>query len=119
MKYCVLTFGCRTNQADSFDVERELRAQGHVPATPEAADLVVVNTCTVTAAADQAARSAIRRVARANASARIVATGCYATRKPLEVGELPGVFALVPNSGKDHLLRTIATSANPFGGRTA
>ena len=75
------------------------------PRPPAAADVVVVNTCTVTAAADQAARRAIRRVARLNPSARIVATGCYATRKPEDLASLPGVSALVPNGGKGAIAR--------------
>jgi threonylcarbamoyladenosine tRNA methylthiotransferase MtaB len=64
VKYSIHTFGCRVNQADSYDMEESLRARGAVAAPAEAADLVVVNTCTVTAAADQGARNLIRRVAR-------------------------------------------------------
>jgi len=100
MKFSVLTFGCRVNQADSCAVESEFRARGGVLAGPEAADIVVVNTCTVTAAADQAARNAIRRVARVNPSARIIATGCYATRRPAELSRLQGVTDVVPNPAK-------------------
>jgi threonylcarbamoyladenosine tRNA methylthiotransferase MtaB len=62
--------------------------------------VVIVNTCSVTAAADHSARTAIRRIARVNPRARILATGCYATRRPDEVGRLPGVARLVPNHGK-------------------
>jgi len=104
MRFCVLTFGCRANQADSCDVEQQLRANGGAPSAAEAADVVIVNTCTVTAAADQAARTAIRRIARLNPGARIVVTGCYATRNPSEVALLPGVSALVPNSAKAAIL---------------
>ena len=80
MKYSVITFGCRVNQADSLGFEEELLASGAAAASPEEADLVVVNTCSVTASADQGARQTIRRVARVNPAARIVVTGCYATR---------------------------------------
>jgi threonylcarbamoyladenosine tRNA methylthiotransferase MtaB len=100
MKYSVLSFGCRTNQADACEIERELRAGGGVPAPSDSADVVVVNTCSVTVAADQAARNAIRRVARLNPRARILATGCYATRRPDEVGLLPGVARLLLNDAK-------------------
>jgi threonylcarbamoyladenosine tRNA methylthiotransferase MtaB len=100
MKFSVLTFGCRANQADSCQIERELRAGGGAPAASGSADVVVVNTCSVTAAADQAARHAIRRIARTNPRARIVATGCYATRKPDALKQLPGVSRLVPNCEK-------------------
>ncbi len=99
-RYAVLTFGCRANQADSCEIEREMRAGGGVPSAAASADIVIVNTCTVTATADQAARQAIRHVARVNPRARILATGCYATRRPDEVGRLPGVALLLPNTGK-------------------
>lgn len=71
------------------------------------ADVVVVNTCSVTAAADQAARHAIRQVARLNPNSRVVATGCYATRRPDEVTRLPGVVRLVPNEEKGALSRQL------------
>lgn len=100
MKYTVLTFGCRANQADACDLERQLRSSGGLAADSTEADLVVVNTCTVTAAADQAARTAIRRIARTNPSARIIATGCYATSRPDELRQLPGVVSVVPNRDK-------------------
>ncbi len=104
MKYSVITFGCRVNQADSLGFEEELRAAGAIAAGPDAADLVVVNTCTVTAASDQRARQTIRRVARDNPSARIVVTGCYATRRPDEVAVLPNVVCVVPNDDKPRLI---------------
>ena len=104
MKYSVITFGCRVNQADSIGFEEDLLAAGAVAGPPDAADLVVVNTCSVTAASDQGARQTIRRVARDNPGARIVVTGCYATSRPEEVGGLPNVFRVVPNDDKPHLL---------------
>lgn len=94
MKFCVLSFGCRTNQADSCRIERRMIEDGGVSSAPDTADVVVVNTCTVTAAADRAARNAIRRVARLNPRARILVTGCYAARRPDEIGRLPGVTLL-------------------------
>jgi threonylcarbamoyladenosine tRNA methylthiotransferase MtaB len=103
MKFSVLTFGCRSNQADSCRIERDARARGGVPAAPGTADVVVVNTCSVTGAADAAARRAIRGLARANPRARIVVTGCYATRKPDDLGRLPGVVRLLPNDEKPAL----------------
>jgi len=105
MKYAVITFGCRVNQADSLGLEEELRAGGAVAASPDAADLVVVNTCSVTATSDQGARQTIRRVARDNPSARIVVTGCYATRSPQEVAALPNVVRVVHNDDKPLLIK--------------
>ncbi len=103
MNYSILTFGCRVNQADSMAIERDLRARGGVAVQSADADVIVVNSCSVTATADQGTRQAIRRAARDNPRARIVVTGCYATRCPDEVAALPGVVAVVPNAQKDAL----------------
>lgn len=111
MKYSVITFGCRVNQADSLEFEEALRMSGASPAPPDRADLVLVNTCSVTAAADQGARQAIRRVARANPDARIVVTGCYATRRPNEVADLPHVAQVVANDDKPRLVRLLRTAS--------
>ena len=113
MKFAVVTFGCRVNQADSFGLERELRAVGGSAAPVEAADVVVVNSCSVTASADQGTRQAIRRIARTNAAARIVATGCYASRAADEVAALPGVVAVVPNVEKEELATRILDVVEP------
>ena len=104
MKYSVITFGCRVNQADSLAIEGSLRARGAVSASPDDADVVVVNTCSVTAAADQGARQTIRRIARNNPDVQIIVTGCYATRRPEDLRDLPNVAHLVPNPQKDDLL---------------
>jgi threonylcarbamoyladenosine tRNA methylthiotransferase MtaB len=107
MKYSVITFGCRVNQADSLGVEEDLRAAGAMTAPPREADLVVVNTCSVTATADQGARQTIRRIARENPTARIVVTGCYATRQPDEVAALPNVVQVIPNDAKPRLIQLL------------
>jgi threonylcarbamoyladenosine tRNA methylthiotransferase MtaB len=104
VKYSVITFGCRVNQADSLGFEEELIASGARPSPPDDADLVVVNTCSVTASADQGARQTIRRIARDNPTTRIVVTGCYATRRPEEVAALPNVVRVVPNGSKPRLV---------------
>ena len=108
MKYSVLTFGCRVNQAESLAIERELAARGGSPAPAADADLVLVNSCSVTATADQGTRQAIRRIARDNPRARIVVTGCYATRRPDDLRELPGVVHIVPNGRKDTIVSDLA-----------
>src|SRR5947207_826776 len=120
VKYSVITFGCRVNQADSLGFEEVLRERGDRAVPAEEADFVLVNTCSVTASADQAARQAIRRVARNNPRARIVVTGCYATREPASVSELQNVIAVFPNSEKPRLLpllteRGVLTTAERFG----
>ena len=100
MKYAVVTFGCRVNQADSLGFEEELQQAGGAAVAPEEADLVVVNTCSVTASADQGARQTVRRIARENPGARVVMTGCFATREPEALTALPNVLRVVPNGTK-------------------
>ena len=104
MRYAIATFGCRVNQADSLQLEMRLRAGGGTRAPLDEADLVVVNTCSVTATADHGARQTLRRVARLNPDARVVATGCYATRAGDEIAALPGSPDVVPNDEKDTLV---------------
>jgi threonylcarbamoyladenosine tRNA methylthiotransferase MtaB len=120
VKYAVVTFGCRVNQAESLAIEGAMRARGATAVSPDEADVVVVNTCSVTASADQGARQTIRRIARANPSVRVVVTGCYATRQPGDVAMLPNVRRVVKNADKDTLVDAIAediglTTARRFG----
>lgn len=116
MKYAVVTFGCRVNQADSFQIEEQLIAAGGTASDSHDADLIVVNTCSVTSSADQGTRQIVRKIARENPGARIVVTGCYATRRPDEVADLPGVVQIVPNDRKDQLAQEIGlTTAERFG----
>ena len=99
-------FGCRATQADAAAIECQLRARGFdLASAAERADVVVVNTCTVTAAADAQARSAIRTIHRANPAARIIATGCYAQRAPEDLAALGGVAFVVGNSHKPEIPR--------------
>ena len=104
MRYAVVTFGCRVNQADSLAVEAGLTSAGDVAVSPERAEVVLVNTCSVTASADQGARQTIRRIHRENPGARIVVTGCYASRCGDEVADLTGVAEVVANDDKPRLL---------------
>lgn len=113
MKYSVITFGCRVNQADSLAMEEELRAAGAIDVPPDAADVVVVNTCSVTATSDQGARQTIRRIARDNPTARIVVTGCYATRRPEELAALPNVVHVVTNDDKLGLVPLLRRDVAP------
>jgi threonylcarbamoyladenosine tRNA methylthiotransferase MtaB len=117
-RFVVENFGCRASQADGAALEQSLRLCGYVR-DGESPDVVVLNTCTVTAAADTEVRSAVRRVQREHPEARIVVTGCYAQRAPEEVASLPGVSLVVGNSHKASLAGLIdeqfATAA-PFHG---
>jgi threonylcarbamoyladenosine tRNA methylthiotransferase MtaB len=101
--YHVQNFGCRATQADGAALERQLKARGLAPTSADLADIVLLNTCTVTNSADQDARAAIRRVRRQNPLAKIIVTGCYAQRAPEEIAGLPGVTAVIGNSHKHRL----------------
>src|SRR5436305_12081 len=111
--FFVQNFGCRTTQADGAAIERQLAARGLAQADhARHADLVILNTCTVTAAADHDARAAVRRVHRENPAARILVTGCYAQRAPQEIAALPGVTWVVGNSHKHHIADIAARPAD-------
>jgi threonylcarbamoyladenosine tRNA methylthiotransferase MtaB len=96
MKLKTLTLGCKVNQYETEWVRQSLHTAGYLDAgEDEQADLCIVNTCTVTHEGDAKSRQVIRRLARENPSARIVVTGCYATRAPKEVAALPQVAEVV------------------------
>jgi len=102
--YYVYSFGCRATQADSAVLDRQLLERGLERAhSAEDADLVVLNTCTVTAEADKDARAKIRRIQRENPACKILVTGCYAQRAPQELAAIPGVAWVVGNSHKQHV----------------
>jgi threonylcarbamoyladenosine tRNA methylthiotransferase MtaB len=107
LTYHVENFGCRATQADGAALERQFKSRGLALAPSSEADLIILNTCTVTNSADQNARAAIRRVQRQNPLAKIIVTGCYAQRAPTEIAALPGVTCVIGNSHK-HQLAEIA-----------
>ncbi len=110
--FYVENFGCRATQADGAALERQFRERGLTRADSSQAEVVVLNTCTVTASADQDARSAIRRVRRQNPHAKIIVTGCYAQRAPQELQAIPGVDVVVGNSHKHAIVDLILPAAN-------
>lgn len=118
-KYFVQNFGCRATQADGAALESMLAAKG-LAASPEraTADVVILNTCTVTSSADDDVRQTIRRVHRENPAARILVTGCYAQRSPQELAAMPGVEWVVGNSHKTEIanLVTLSTPGAPYHG---
>jgi threonylcarbamoyladenosine tRNA methylthiotransferase MtaB len=107
LTYHVENFGCRATQADGAALERQFDSRGLTQVSAAHADLVILNTCTVTNSADQDARAAIRRLQRHNPLARIVVTGCYAQRAPQEIAALPGVSAVIGNSHKHQLAEIV------------
>src|SRR5580658_2799076 len=118
-KYFVQNFGCRATQADGAALESLLSAKGLEAAGQRtSADLVVLNTCTVTSSADDDVRQTIRRVHRENPAARILVTGCYAQRAPQELAVMPGVEWVVGNSHKTQIadIVTLAPESTPYHG---
>ncbi len=93
-------FGCRAARADGEAIGARLLSSGNCIQRATEAEVVVVNTCTVTAEADRQARAFIRRANRINPAAKIVVTGCYAQRAPAELAAINGVTAVVGNSHK-------------------
>lgn len=117
----VQSFGCRASQADGAALETAFQGKGAETVRSAAeADLVVLNTCTVTSTADGDARHAVRKVLHENPSARILVTGCYAQRAPQELSDLPGVSWVVGNSHKTQIpdiVLDVEERAEPYHGQ--
>lgn len=117
--FALVTFGCRCNQADSAGM-RDLLCRSRSMSEcddPRDADLIIVNSCTVTHRSDQQVRQAVRRLHRENPEARVVVTGCYAERDPHTLAAIPGVDLVIGNAGKERLLElledAVAKEVNP------
>ncbi len=111
--FYIQQFGCRATQADGAALERQLLDRGYIPGPdPASAAIVVLNTCTVTAAADAQARDSIRKIHAQNPSARLIVTGCYAQRAPEELAALPGVSWVIGNSHKPQIPNLIEALSN-------
>src|ERR1051326_7958562 len=110
-KFFVQNFGCRATQADGAALESLLAGKGLIASAERVgADLVVLNTCTVTSSADDDVRQTIRRVHRENPAARILVTGCYAQRAPEELARMAGVHWVVGNSHKTQIADLVTIS---------
>ena len=108
-KFLVKNFGCRASQADGAAIESGLSAEGFSGVDEfSAADFVVLNTCTVTATADDEVRQTVRRIRRESPAARILVTGCYAQRAPEEIAKLEGVSLVVGNSHKANIPQLVS-----------
>jgi threonylcarbamoyladenosine tRNA methylthiotransferase MtaB len=118
--FSIENFGCRATEADAAALRREILGSGLTITTEHsAADIVVLNTCTVTAAADSQTREAVRKIHRANPGARIVVTGCYAQRAPEEIAAIAGVTWVVGNSHQAEIpgiVRRMEGLASPLAG---
>ena len=118
LKFSILTFGCRCNQAESDAIRESLCGRSMVEIENRLdADLAVINTCTVTQRSDQQVRQAIRRLHRENPSARIIVTGCYAERDPAALADMPGVSLVVGNGVKERLAEILESAEEHGGGK--
>jgi len=103
-KFFIQTFGCRCNQADSAGIREGLYRQSMSECRDASeADLIIVNSCTVTHRSDQQVRQAIRGLHRKNRSAKIIVAGCYAERDPDTLVALPGVVGVFGNAAREQL----------------
>ena len=113
----LVTLGCKVNQYETQYVKEALEINGYRQANDgEAADLCVVNTCTVTGEGDAKSRTAVRRLHQRNPGAEIVVMGCYATRDPDAVAKLPGVVRVITDKAKlPQELRDFGVTTMPAG----
>lgn len=106
--FAVTTLGCKVNQADSEAISDQMNAAGFEQRDfNDAADVYIVNTCTVTHLGDRSSRYMIAQAQRRHPDALLVVTGCYAELNPQAVAALPGVDLVIGNHGKDTLIETI------------
>ena len=106
MKVYLQTLGCKLNESELEAWARDFAARGdELVDDPRLAETIVLNTCAVTAQAARKSRNLARHLARANADARLVLTGCFATMSPAQAQNLPNVALVVPNANKDQLAR--------------
>ncbi|MEW5720860.1 MAG: MiaB/RimO family radical SAM methylthiotransferase, partial [Chloroflexota bacterium] len=105
MKVYLTTLGCKLNESELEAWARRFATDGHaIVDDARAADVIVLNTCTVTHVAARKTRQLARQLARANPHARIVLTGCFVTISPDEAKTLPNVALVVPNAEKERLV---------------
>lgn len=106
MKVYLQTLGCKLNESELESWARDFVARGdEIVSDPRLAETIVLNTCTVTAQAARKSRNLTRHLARSNADAQIVLTGCFATMSPAQAAALPNVALVVSNADKDQLVR--------------
>ena len=104
------TLGCKLNFAETSGIRRAFAARAYqVVPFGEAAEVVVINTCSVTAEADRKCRQVIRRGRRANPDACVIVTGCYAQLRPAEVAAIDGVDVVLGTHEKARLLKVVQT----------
>ena len=128
--YTVVNLGCKVNRVEADGFERLLAERGGVPVGEAAADLIVVNTCTVTGEAEKKTRKAVRHALSTNDGARVVVTGCASELSSETFATMDDRVVVVPKAGADLYLSELEMSgtapcetpesfpASPADGRT-
>jgi threonylcarbamoyladenosine tRNA methylthiotransferase MtaB len=102
--FAIQNFGCRVNQAEAFSWAEEFEQAGlRLEEDSSRADLVLVNTCTLTSRADRDVRKFLRRISRLNPGAKLIIAGCSVDGGLENLGRIPGAWLLFPNEEKEHL----------------
>lgn len=107
MKVAIQTLGCKVNQYESASMEGMLRNHDcEIVSQNENPDVMIINTCTVTAKSDCESRRLIRKAIRGGA--RVIATGCYAQLRPADLAQIEGLDLIIGNSGKQDIIRHLS-----------
>ena len=109
MKVSFYTLGCKVNQYETQSMREQFRKAGYeIAEEGEAAEICVINTCSVTNVADRKSRQYIRRMKTLNPDAVIAVTGCYAQTDPEAVAEVDGVNIIAGTNEKSHIVEYIS-----------
>ncbi len=112
MKVAFQTLGCKVNQYETEAMQKIFAAAGYEISAAETADVIVVNTCTVTALSSQKSRQIIRRAVRANPNAVIAVVGCYAQNSPDEISKIDGVDVIIGTAERTRIVELVELALN-------
>ena len=116
MRFSIVNLGCKVNQVESDAFEKLLGRASARYSAPEAADLIIVNTCTVTGEAEKKTRKSVRQALRANDHARVIVTGCASAIDPTFFAELGERVIVVPKAEMEAFLAELAADGSGFSG---
>ena len=107
MKVAFHTLGCKVNQYETEAMQKLFEAAGYEISGAETAEVVVVNTCTVTALSSQKSRQIIRRAIKANPNAVVAVVGCYAQNSPAEISRIDGVDVIIGTADRTKIVALV------------
>ncbi|MBO4401701.1 MAG: tRNA (N(6)-L-threonylcarbamoyladenosine(37)-C(2))-methylthiotransferase MtaB [Selenomonadaceae bacterium] len=112
MKIFFHTLGCKVNQYETEAMQKIFESAGYEISAAENADVVVVNTCTVTALSSQKSRQIIRRAVKANPNAVVAVVGCYAQNSPEEISRIDGVDVIIGTADRTRIVELVELALN-------